>query len=358
MDNHFPNVLYTRKEKMTDKDQIQSIITAYLSGKATEEERRKLEDWVRQSTENDRYFQQMRNIWQVMHPAFNPAEIDVNEAGKNILANIAPTRRNITRALLTYWQRAAAILIIPLLLLCAYLYLDKGDALHDTVEYQEVKSPHGTFSEVRLPDGTLVWLNGGSTLRYPLAFRKGERDVFLNGEGYFEVHSDTENPFIVKTEQITLRATGTAFNIEAYNKDSITAVTMVKGKVDVVFGNSSPVSMKPGERASFNNLTKKCLIAKTDPYKWYAWKDGLMIFRDDPLSYVFKRLGLTFNVDINLKDPSLENAPYRATFEYESLDEILRLLEMSAPLHFKQNKRVKDSNNTYGKQVIEVYKRK
>lgn len=358
MDNHFPNVLYTRKEKMTDKDQIQPIITAYLSGKATEEERRKLEDWVRQSAENDQYFQQVRNVWQVMHPAFNPAEIDVNEAGKNILANIASTRRNITRALLIYWQRAAAILVIPLLLLCAYLYLDKGDALHNTVEYQEVKSPHGTFSEVRLPDGTLVWLNGGSTLRYPLAFRKGERDVFLNGEGYFEVHSDTENPFIVKTEQITLRATGTAFNIEAYNKDSITAVTMVKGKVDVVFGNSSPVSMKPGERASFNNLTKQCLIAKTDPYKWYAWKDGLMIFRDDPLSYVFKRLGLTFNVDIDLKDPSLANAPYRATFEYESLDEILRLLEMSAPLHFKQNKRVKDSNNTYEKQAIEVYKRK
>ena len=230
--------------------------------------------------------------------------------------------------------------------------------MYDAIEYQEVKSPHGTFSEVRLPDGTNVWLNGGSTLKYPLTFRKGERDVFLSGEGYFEVHSDKENPFIVKTGQITLRATGTAFNVEAYGSDSITAVTMVNGKIDVAFGNSSPVAMVPGERASFNNLTKQCLIAKTDPYKWYAWKDGLMIFRDDPLSYVFKRLGLTFNVNIELKDPSLANAPYRATFEYESLDEILRLLEMSAPLHFKQNKRVKDRNNAYEKQTIEVYKRK
>lgn len=343
---------------MTDKDQIQSIITAFLSGKATAEECRKLEDWVRQSPDNDRYYQEIRNIWQVMHPAFIPSEINVFEAEKKVLANIATTRRNIARILVIYWQRIAAILVIPLLIVCTYLFLEKDNGVYDAIEYQEVKSPHGTFSEVRLPDGTNVWLNGGSTLKYPLTFRKGERNVFLSGEGYFEVHSDKENPFIVKTDQITLRATGTAFNVEAYGSDSITAVTMVNGKIDVAFGSSSPVAMVPGERASFNNLTKQCLIAKTDPYKWYAWKDGLMIFRDDPLSYVFKRLGLTFNVNIELKDPSLANAPYRATFEYESLDEILRLLEMSAPLHFKQNKRVKDKDNTYEKQTIEVFKRK
>ena len=256
---------------MTDKDQIQLIISAYLSGKATVEECRKLEEWVKQSPDNNRYFQEMRNIWQVMHPAFNPSEIDVYEAEKNILANIAATKRNMVRTILVYWQRVAAILLLPLLILCTYLYLNKESDLYDTIEYQEVKSPHGTFSEVRLPDGTNVWLNGGSSLKYPLAFRKGERDVFLNGEGYFEVHSDKENPFIVKTDQITLRATGTAFNIEAYNTDSITAVTMVNGKIDVAFGNSSPVAMVPGERASFNNQTKQCLIAKTDPYIWYAF---------------------------------------------------------------------------------------
>lgn len=342
---------------MTDKDQIQSIITAYLSGKATAEERRELEDWIKQSPDNNRYFQEMRNIWQVMHPAFNPSEIDIFEAEKNILANIATTKRNTVRILLTYWQRMAAVLVIPLLILSTYLYLTRDNAPQDaTIEYQEVRSPHGTFSEVRLPDGTNVWLNGGSTLKYPLAFRKGERNVFLNGEGYFEVHSDKENPFIVKTDQITLRATGTAFNIEAYSNDSITAVTMVKGKIDVAFGKSSPKVIQPGERASFNNQTNQCLIAQTDPYKWYAWKDGLMIFRDDPLSYVFKRLELTFNVDIDLKDTSLANAPYRATFEYESLDEILRLLQLSAPIYFKQSKRVLNANGRYDKQKIEVYK--
>lgn len=343
---------------MIEKDYIQPLITAFLSGNATDGERHELEEWVKQSPDNNRYFQEMRNVWQAMNPAFNPSEINVFEAEKNILANIAATERNVVRVVLLYWQRIAAIIVIPLLVLCTYFYLNKNSSQYNAIEYQEVKSPHGTFSEVCLPDGTHVWLNGGSSLRYPLVFRKGEREVFLKGEGYFEVEADKENPFVVETGRITLRATGTAFNIEAYNNDSITAVTMVKGKVDVAFGNSSPVAMIPGERASFNNLTKQCLIAKTDPYKWYAWKDGLMIFRDDPLSYVFKRLGQTFNVNIDLRDTTLANAPYRATFEYESLDEILRLLKMSAPLSFKQNKRVKDKNNIYEKQTVEVYRAK
>ena len=139
---------------MTDKDQIQLIISAYLSGKATVEECRKLEEWVKQSPDNNRYFQEMRNIWQVMHPAFNPSEIDVYEAEKNILANIAATKRNMVRTILVYWQRVAAILLLPLLILCTYLYLNKESDLYDTIEYQEVKSPHGTFSEVRLMEPT------------------------------------------------------------------------------------------------------------------------------------------------------------------------------------------------------------
>lgn len=152
---------------MTDKDQIQYIITAYLSGKATAEERRLLEDWVKQSPENDRHFQEMRNIWQVMNPPFNPSEIDVYAAEKNIFTNIVTTKRNITHIAQVYWQRIAAILVIPLLIISTYLFLNRDNDLYDTTEYQEVKSPHGTFSEVRLPDGTNVWLNGGSSLKYP-----------------------------------------------------------------------------------------------------------------------------------------------------------------------------------------------
>lgn len=343
---------------MKVESRIKYILDAYLTGKATAEERSELEEWVKLSKENIRYFQETRNIRQVLEPPFDPSEIDVFVAERNMLRNIACTKRRFTRTLLIYWQRVAAVLVLPLLLVSIWLLLEKNESASEIIEYQEIKSPHGTFSAINLPDGTDVWLNGGSSLRYPLKFKKGERKVFLSGEGYFEVRSDKENPFIVKTNQITLKATGTAFNIEAYKNDSVTAVTMVNGKINVSFGESSPVEMIPGERAFFNYQSKQCRIIKTDPYKWYAWKDGLMIFRDDPLWYVFKRVGQTFNVNIELKDSSLANAPYRATFENESLDEILRLLKMSAPIRFKQIERTISSNGTYGRQTIEVFREK
>lgn len=340
---------------MTDENQIGLLITAYLSGKATEEEHHTLEEWVRSSPENNRYFQETRNIWQIMNPAFVLTDIEVGKAERKVNEKIGNAWS--TRKILFYWQRIAAMIAIPLFLLCTYLFLNKTTNQGEELVYQEVKSPHGTYSKINLPDGTSVWLNGGSKLKYPLIFKKGERNVFLSGEGYFEVHSDKQNPFTVKTNQITLTATGTAFNVEAYENEPISIVTMVEGQINVAFSKSSSVAMAPGERASFNNQIKISHTTQADPYKWYAWKDGLMIFRDDPLSYVFKRLELTFNVDIDLKDLSLANAPYRATFGYESLDEILRLLEMSAPIYFKQSKRIKNTNNTYEKLRIEVYKK-
>ncbi|MDR1116354.1 MAG: DUF4974 domain-containing protein [Tannerella sp.] len=287
-------------------------------------------------------------------PAFDPDEIDVSAAERKILKQIEvahPLRR-----FMTYFQRVAAILIVPLIIFSAYLIIGDTDASENNV-YQEITVPCGMISQINLPDGSKVWLNGGSMLKYPLRFGNRGRNVLLNGEGYFEVQSDIKNPFIVQTGQLHLTATGTDFNIEAYPADSFTYVTMVNGKIDIAFNHAKPVAMKAGERISYNSRTGKSEMMATDTYKWYAWKDGLMIFRDDPLSYVFKRLARTFNADIHIKNPEIASDIYRATFEDESLDEILRLLEKTAPIRFVRHKREMNGNNQYMKKQIDVYKR-
>jgi ferric-dicitrate binding protein FerR (iron transport regulator) len=179
--------------------------------------------------------------------------------------------------------------------------------------------------------------------------------VQLNGEAYFEVSSNKKNPFVVQTEQMELTATGTKFNIEAYALNPLTAVTMVGGEVTVNFGNSTSLSVLPQTRVCYNKQTQQHTIEETNPYKWYAWKDGLMIFRNDSLGYVFKRLEQTFNVNIILRDQSISNALYRATFEDESLDDILHLLEMTAPIKFVYKERSKMTDCQYEKQNIEVF---
>lgn len=339
---------------MCDGNQIEEQIYHYLSGKATPEEAAALTDWVRAHPDNLRRYRQLRNIWQVAHPAFNPSEIRMEEARASVMKQIATVPWY--RTALLYWQRAAAVLLLPLLMLTAWLMLDNGKEEEEVVSYQQIFAPYGTHSKVNLPDGSVAWLNAGSTLEFPTVFRKGERLVRLVGEGYFEVESDTGNPFVVRTNVMDVKATGTAFNVEAYEKDSVTAVTMVKGMIAVAIGNAQPFAVVPGERMLYNLNTSGCRISKTEPYKWCAWKDGLMVFRDDPLGEVFKRIGQTFNVDIVIRDADIARHLYRATFEDESLDEILRLLKLTAPIQFKKFDRDQSSAGRYNRQRIEVYK--
>ena len=244
------------------------------------------------------------------------------------------------------------LLIRKRLILSAYLYFKPASQIAET--YQELFTPYGTWSVVNLPDGSKVWLNAGSSLKYPTQFNDKQRVVSMQGEAYFEVESDKEHPFIVKTKQLTVEATGTAFNVNAYAPDHVAAVTLVKGKVAVTLDQKKTISLSPGEKIDYNLATSLYNVNKTNTYKWCSWKDGILIFRDDPLEYVFKRLGQTYNVEFILKDAELGKYSYKATFEGESLNEILRLLEMSAPIRCKEVSNRNSNNEKFEKQRIEV----
>ena len=212
----------------------------------------------------------------------------------------------------------------------------------------------GQRAQTVLPDGSKVWLNASSKIVYHNSLWSSDRQIDLSGEAYFEVESDKEHPFIVKTKQLTVEATGTAFNVNAYAPDHVAAVTLVKGKVAVTLDQKKTISLSPGEKIDYNLATSLYNVNKTNTYKWCSWKDGILIFRDDPLEYVFKRLGQTYNVEFILKDAELGKYSYKATFEGESLNEILRLLEMSAPIRCKEVSNRNTNNEKFEKQRIEV----
>lgn len=342
---------------MIHKDSdIEIIISRYLSKEATPEEIKVLDDWISAAPENYRNFLSQKNVWEVSHPAFHPEEIDVESAHRKVMEQILHPSQPVSvrpkLSFLHYWQQVAAILLLPLLILSAYLYFKPASQIAET--YQELFTPYGTWSVVNLPDGSKVWLNAGSSLKYPTQFNDKQRVVSMQGEAYFEVESDKEHPFIVKTKQLTVEATGTAFNVNAYAPDHVAAVTLVKGKVAVTLDQKKTISLSPGEKIDYNLTTSLYNVNKTNTYKWCSWKDGILIFRDDPLEYVFKRLGQTYNVEFILKDAELGKYSYKATFEGESLNEILRLLEMSAPIRCKEVSNRHTNNEKFEKQRIEV----
>ena len=341
---------------MQNKSQIDEQIVKLMSGEISPEDKAALVVWINESLENKKYFLELENIWHTVHPAFNPEEIDVEKAHTSLLKKIESKSARKT-PFFVWWQRVAAILIIPVLLLAGIQYY-QSSIKKSCVAYQEILSPLGMKSKITLPDGSVVWLNSGSKLKYPVEFTSDKREIQLSGEAFFKVHSDKKHPFVVSTKSLQVIATGTAFNIESYYNDSITAVTLQEGKLNVEIGEKSSQKIIPNERLIFNHRTNKYAIAKTDAKYWCVWKDGILAFRNEPLEDVFKRIGRTYNVDIIVKDKMVGQQLYRATFEGESLDEILRLLKISAPIKYKRFGRELNANDEFNKERIEVYKAK
>lgn len=349
---------------MTNSDNLEKVILRYLSKEATPEEIKYIKVWLKES-DNRKIFTQKKSVWDATNPSFYPDSISLDKAYKNIRPEIKANKHKIRskKSFIHYWQQVSAILILPLLLGGIYLLLVKNNSISQIQEitsYQEIFSPYGTRSIVYLPDSSKVWLNAGGYLKYPLHFRNNNRKVYLIGEAYFKVKSDKKNPFIVETSNMSIKATGTEFNVEAFKKDTIAAVTLTNGIVDIALLNNkkTKLQLSPNERISYNKESSSYEIRQTDPYKWYSWKDGVLAFRNDPLEYVFKRLGYMYNIDFIIKDKEISQYVYRATFEGESLDQILKLLEISAPISYRRVGIRKDSDNFYQRQRIEVFKTK
>jgi ferric-dicitrate binding protein FerR (iron transport regulator) len=249
-------------------------------------------------------------------------------------------------AVFTFLLRAAAILFLPMLAGSYYLGTIRHEKqpMQSGQVYNEVSAAFGTRSMLTLADGSRVWLNSGSKLKYPKDFSGRHREVFLTGEGYFEVQSNTSKPFIVRTKRLNVTATGTRFNVNVSSIEKSNQITLVEGKVTVctTLPGGKPVEisqMLPSQHLAYDTLSGSYNVLTEDTYRYIAWKDGKLIFRNEPLEDVIRKIGYFYNVDIELKDEKLKEYRYRATFEEESLDEILHLLEISSPVNYREIKR-------------------
>lgn len=253
-------------------------------------------------------------------------------------------------------MRYAAFLAVPLLLtslVLGHLYFQKPELAE---KYAEVTAATGSVIRYELPDHSVVWLNSGSTLRYPTVFRSDNRNVELNGEAYFEVEADNERPFYVNTRHgLTVYVYGTRFNVTAYEDDSNIETVLEKGKVNVISPDRKTIiQLAPGEQLLYNKQSQKLIKNKVDIYEKVAWKDGKLIFRNASLDDIFKRLSRHFNVDIQFNNKSGKEYKYRATFRNETLPQILDYLARSAALKWKTEEAVQQADDTFTKKKIIV----
>jgi transmembrane sensor len=333
-----------------------TLIARFLSGEASESEIIELKEWLRASNDNELLYRQLKNIWDISENNLEEKMIDINKAYVRIYERV--TFKSPVEKFWYHWKRIAAVLLIPMLLgNIFYFIVHKSSTVEQRQPvYNELYAAFGTRSAIKLPDGSAVWLNSGSSLRYPDRFTGSIRTVFLKGEAYFEVESDLNKPFIVGTQSLQVKATGTKFNVSGYVSDEEEKVALLSGKVEVILtdpkNKTKSSILDKNQQFSFNKVNGTTTVTNEDTYKYTSWKDGKLIFRNDPLSKVVKKIGQVFNIDIEIKGKEIENYSYRATFQDESLTEILKLLKLSSPIDYIEVKREPLSDGSFPRKRI------
>lgn len=194
--------------------------------------------------------------------------------------------------------------------------------------------PRGGEYCLELSDGTRVWLNSSSTLRFPENFVREERVVELSGEAYFEVAKDDQKPFIVRTGQQDVRVYGTAFNVYAYPGEKIQHTTLKEGKVSV-FRQGKEYFLQPGQQARIDTLSFNVTIEKVRPEQYCSWLTGNIPLENERLEDILLRLSRWYNVDFVFNDDRLKELHFSGDLErYADFSEILRLIQMTTSVEF------------------------
>lgn len=343
-------------------NRIYSIIAKSLTSQLDNQERRELDEWKMTSTENFSEFNDLVELWTRSGALTLPYAINHYNALKKIRNH--PVFKPSQKWSINIVIQVAAVLILSLIFSGIYVSLSDDYKSHifsnaaSVPIYQEVKAAFGTQARVELADGTVVFLNSGSKLRFPQTFDNQEqRKVLLDGEGYFSVTKNPDRPFVVQVHQMNIKVLGTTFNIEAYNDNPFVNIALIEGSVllqeQLERDNKDLMQLSPNQVATLNKLNNKLFKKNvSDLYKYTAWINGRIVFYDDPIETVVNKLAKWYNVDIVIADKRLENYRFTGTFIDESLEQILNILSMTSPMTYEIKSSVKQADNSMSKRKI------
>jgi transmembrane sensor len=232
--------------------------------------------------------------------------------------------------------RIAAALFIPALIASLWLYYQpKTSVISLPFAMQEISSPPGVRSKIVLPDGSDVWLNAGSTLKFRVPFDNFSRDVSLTGEAFFDVKKNPDSPFIVQSGTATVKVYGTRFNCKAFSEENNIEVVLEEGKVSLTIDGTEKMIekiMKPGDRAVIDKTDNQTKVTNEKIEKYIAWHNGKLVFDETPMQEVATQLARWYGVDVSIDDPHIMKYRITTTFDNESLQQVLELLRISSPI--------------------------
>lgn len=242
----------------------------------------------------------------------------------------------IRSKLIRRWTfRAAAVLLPLVLILGLYLHLNTSVDIFGAGEYAEIYVPKGERMQMIFQDGTKVYINSDSYMRYPRKFGISERTVELKGEAYFVVAKNKNRPFVVNLNGPSIRVLGTSFNVEAYPENDDIKVNLDEGRINLKLLSDVEVPVSPGECVVYNKNTKSYRVNRnTDTGASSVWKSNVISFKDTPLDEVFSRLGRWYNVDFEVENDIPSDLHITLVSRHTLIEKVLEDLAKISPLSF------------------------
>ena len=371
---------------MFDQIDIETLILKYLQGKLAEEEKRQLDEWLKDDR-NKKLFSRLVNKQRILVKMERLDEYDWEKSWKVMEKKLHERKKFSWK----YWGMVASLLGI--VLLGTWVFMEKNEKkspvvvmrgvepggvfaelvlpdgkivelnkdsnnlflgesgkvlrnengvlflTQDSVQlqkvgYSEIRTPRGGEYQVVLPDNSIVWLNADSKLRFPLTFSGKERRVFASGELYFQVAKDSLSPFRIEVEGLyEVEVLGTEFNVRVYS-DLPSATTLVDGRV-LIRDKGTKVVLKPGEQA-VKGKHGEVVVREVDVAPYIAWKQGYFLFEDERLEDILNELARWYDVNVFFENSSVREERFSVDMpRHESFEEVLRLIEQTRSIQIE-----------------------
>lgn len=321
------------------KEECIELFERYIEHRASDDEIKRLSNWIKNNEEI--------SLWLEQQIMASPSVTD-DEVRMRMLDHIknginSPNRKDSVfyikrdiRIRLNKWMRVAAIVILPILAATGmYFYMAKHES--STAPFI-VAVERGQKANITLPDGSKVWLNSLSRLTYSADFNIHKRELLLDGEAYFDVAHNPEKPFLVKSDDITVEALGTAFGIKAYSEDALVSSILMHGKVRVTTPNGINI-LEPNERIMYDKnlrITKQSTV--TNAVDFTGWIHNELRFENESLYEIAKNIQRIYNVEIIFASERLKKLRYTGTVDNNSLESVLNIITLTSPISFQIDK--------------------
>ena len=267
------------------------------------------------------------------------ASVDVDKAYHTVSNKIKQENKGYT--IFTVLTRIAAVLTLPLLAFTIWsLFFQETEKApveiaQGDITWQTIESPVGMRSHIVLPDGTNLWLNAGSEVKYSIPFTQENREVELSGEAFLDVVKNEQSPFLVKAGDAEVEVLGTRFNVSAWPEAEQMEVALKEGKVKFRFADDDGTfkfcEMEPNDLLEFDKKNKTVFRENTNIEKYIAWHQNIMVLDDTPMEELARKLERWYGVNVKIGNEEIKKYRFTTTFENEPLFRVLELLEISSP---------------------------